>query len=81
MEAQVAIRVYKAKSQQKAAAAFQKDAQKLSLQGWEVVSQSWAAGQSGCLRLLFMGFIFALIIKPAGSLTVTYRKVTPGPTK
>jgi len=68
----VEIRIYRAKRPEEAARAFQEDAPRLYEQGYEIASQSWADGRSGCLRVLFFG-IFALIFKPMGTLTVSYR--------
>jgi hypothetical protein len=71
----VMIRTYKASSQEKAVKVFAKDAAQLGLQGYEPVSQSWADGRSGCLRVLLLGFVGALVFKPKGTLVVTYHKV------
>lgn len=69
----VEVVVYKARTQEDAAKEFQKDAVKRAGRGYEVVSQSWADGRSGCLRFLMLGGIGAMVIKPEGTLTVTYR--------
>jgi hypothetical protein len=71
---QVLIKVYKGKRQSDAAKEFQKEASTLAAQGYMPVSQSWAEGRSGCLRVIMLGFIGALIWKPAGTLTVTYSR-------
>lgn len=70
------IATYKAKDQQAAAKQFAKDAEKWASRGYEPVSQSWADGRSGCARVILLGFVGALVWKPAGTLTVTYR-LTP----
>jgi hypothetical protein len=82
MAKQIIVRTYKG-SQAGAAQAFQKDAQRLAAQGYYPVSQNWAQGSWGCgafivaalLCVILIGlivFIYLLIVKPAGTLTVTY---------
>ncbi len=76
------VKTYKG-SQQGAMAAFQADAAKMAAQGYVPTSQVWAPGSYGCgsfiLALLlcfvfigFLVFVYMLIVKPAGTLTVTY---------
>jgi uncharacterized membrane protein len=76
------IRLYVGKQQEDAAAAFQVEAARLAAQGYYPVGQSWAAGQWGCGAWLFalvlcifligiLVFIYMLIVKPDGTLTVT----------
>jgi hypothetical protein len=85
----VIVRTYKG-SQSGAAAAFQRDAQTLAAQGYHPVSQNWAQGSWGCgafvialiLFIVLIGiliFIYMLIVKPAGTLTVTYEYRAPAP--
>lgn len=69
----IIVRTYTGKRQSDAAEVFAKDAILAAADGYEPVSQSWAEGRSGCLRIIGLGFIGALVWKPAGSLTVTYR--------
>jgi hypothetical protein len=76
---QVIVRTYKAKRQADAARDFAKDAQKLAATGYFPVSQSWGEGNSGCRRVILLGFVGALVFKPAGTLTVTYRHEEPKP--
>lgn len=66
------VRTYKARDQQAAAKAYSDEANALAGDAWIPVSQSWAEGRSGCLRVIALGFIGALVIKPKGSLSVTY---------
>jgi hypothetical protein len=79
----VIVRTYKWSSQSGAAAAFQRDAAKLAKEGYFPTSQSWAQGSWGCgafivaliLAFVLIGiliFIYMLLVKPAGTLTVTY---------
>lgn len=86
--APILVRTYKAKNQNAAAAAFQADAQQLALRGYFPVSQSWAQGSWGCgafivavlLFLLLVGiliFVYMLLVKPDGTLTVTYQYRAP----
>jgi hypothetical protein len=83
----VIVRTYKG-SEGSAAAAFQRDAQSLAAQGYYPVSQNWAQGSWGCgafivaliLCVVLIGiliFIYMLIVKPAGTLTVTYEYRAP----
>jgi hypothetical protein len=62
---------------------FLKDAQRMEKKGYYPVSENWVAGSYGAgafiLALLlcflvvgFLIFIYMLIVKPAGKLTVTY---------
>lgn len=77
------IRTYRGKQQVDAVAAMRADAAALAQHGYFPTSQSWAQGQWGCgaflvallLCLLLVGiliFIYMLIVKPDGTLTVTY---------
>ena len=78
------VRTYRG-SQASAARSMQSDARQLAQQGYEPVSQSWAGGQWGCgafllaliLAIVLIGiliFLYLLIVKPDGTLTVTYAK-------
>lgn len=82
MPDKIVVRTYKG-TQEQAIAAFQDDAHKMAAQGYIPVSQTWAPGSWGCggfilallLCLIVIGFIaliYMLIVKPDGSLTVTY---------
>lgn len=75
-------------NQSQAFAAFQREAKSLAQQGYEPSSQSWAPGTWGCgaflvallLCFLLVGilvFIYMLVVKPAGTLTVTYTLQAP----
>jgi hypothetical protein len=79
----VIVRTYHG-TQGSATAAFRRDAEKLAQQGYVPMSQVWAPGSWGCgafaiallLCLLLIGFlifIYMLIVKPGGVLTVTYQ--------
>jgi hypothetical protein len=52
---------------------FRKDARRLAIEGWEVVSSTGLRARSGCLRLLLMG-PFAIMIPPRDRVIVTYWK-------
>lgn len=80
---QVLVRNYKARSQEQAAARFRADAEDLAVLGYRPTSQSWAPGSWGCgsflvallLAVIIIGilvFIYMLLVKPEGTLTVTY---------
>jgi hypothetical protein len=77
------IRAYRGGQQRDANGAFAREAEAFSALGYAVTSQSWAQGQWGCgawlfallLCVLLIGilvFLYMLIVKPAGTLTVTY---------
>lgn len=76
------IKTYKG-NQEQATAAFQKDVSEMETQGYYPISQTWVPGSYGCgafllaliLCFLVIGiliFIYMIIVKPAGTLTVTY---------
>ena len=78
----VITKVYRG-AQEAANAAFQADATKLAAQGYFPTSQSWAPGTYGCGAFLaalllcfvligFLVFVYLLIVKPDGALSVTY---------
>jgi len=79
---QVIIKTYRG-SQAQATAAFQTDSAKMSALGYYPTTQTWAPGSYGCgafllallLCFILIGilvFIYMLIVKPDGTLTVTY---------
>lgn len=82
------IRIYTG-DQQTTAVAFQGDAAGLAALGYAPISQSYAPGQHGtssyviAVLLIFVGGLglivlgYLLIVKPPGTLTVTYRKDAP----
>lgn len=82
--APIIVRTYRAKSQEAAASAFQADAAALAGKGYYPISQSWAQGSYGCgafvvallLAIVLIGlliFVYMLLVKPDGTLTVTYQ--------
>lgn len=87
---QVIIKTYKG-SQAQATAAFQADSADMAAKGYYPTSQTWAPGSYSCgafllallLCFVLIGivvFIYMLIVKPDGTLTVTYelRSVSGG---
>ncbi len=78
------VREYKGKQQKDANSRFSEEAQQFAALGYSVSSQSWAQGQWGCgawlvalicVLLVGLGLLilaYMLIVKPAGTLTVTY---------
>lgn len=79
---QVIVKTYRGREKQ-ATAAFRKDAAIMAAQGYFPTSQNYSAGSYGCgsfllaalLCFVLIGiivFIYMLIVKPAGVLTVTY---------
>ena len=83
------VRTYKGKQQADANKDFAKDAARLSREHYFPTTQSWAQGQWGCgawliavACILLIGFglliiAYMLIVKPAGTLTVTYEYRPP----
>lgn len=82
MARQTIVKTYKG-SQASATSAFSADASKMAARGYFPTSQAWAQGSWGCgsflvallLCVVFIGiivFIYMLLVKPAGTLTVTY---------
>ena len=76
------MKTYKG-TQTYAIALFQQDAAKLATKGYFPTSQTWAPGAYGCgsfliallLCVVLIGiliFVYMLIVKPDGTLTVTY---------
>jgi hypothetical protein len=76
------VRAYGGKQQADAIAAFKQEATILAERGYTPTSQSWAPGQWGCgaflialiLAIVLIGiliFLYLLIVKPEGTLTVT----------
>ena len=70
---EVVVLSYPGRTQADAAVAFQQDAQRMASHGYVPVSQSWAEGRPGVARVVAIG-VFSTAIRPAGYLTVTYRK-------
>ena len=81
----VIVQTYRGRSQKDAVKWFTRDAARLSAAGYVPVAQSWAQGSWGCgafavallLCLLLVGilvFIYMLVVKPNGTLTVTYSR-------
>jgi hypothetical protein len=77
------VRIYRGRQQADAITAFQADATELAKHGYTPTTQSWAQGQWGCgaflvalllciLLIGFLIFIYMLVVKPEGTLTVTY---------
>jgi hypothetical protein len=79
------VRTYTGGQQADANVKFQRDAAELAQRGYAPTTQSWAQGQWGCgaflvaalLVFIFVGilvFLYLLIVKPDGTLTVTYQR-------
>ena len=90
-EQQVIVRRYRG-NQAGATRKYQEDAFKMAAAGYFPTSQVWAPGEYGCgsfllallLCVILIGiliFIYMLIVKPDGTLTVTYefRGITASP--
>jgi ribosomal protein L40E len=85
------VKTYKG-SQVAAQKAFLREAEKLAQKGYVPVSEKWGQGSWGlgdfilalilCFVLIgFIIFIYMLIVKPAGTLTVTYQLKQESPAK
>jgi len=79
----VIVKTYSGKSLKVATAAYQADAARMAASGYAPTSQIWSPGEYGCgsfigallLCFLLVGifvFFYMLIVKPDGTLTVTY---------
>lgn len=79
---QIVIKTYKG-NQAEATKEFRKDSAIMANKGYYPTSQTWASGSYGCgsfiIALLlcfiligFIVFVYMLIVKPNGTLTVTY---------
>lgn len=69
----VVVESYPGRTQTDASSLFAERAQFMATRGYFPVSQSWGEGRPGVGRVLAIG-LFATAIKPAGFLTVIYRK-------
>jgi len=83
LHAKTIVRTYRGHQQSDVVKEFKRDAARLSEIGYIPTSQSWAAGQWGggawlaalLLCVILLGtliFIYMIIVKPEGTLTVTY---------
>ena len=85
------VRAYRGKQQADANKDFANDAARLSMESYFPTTQSWAQGQWGCgawliaaAFILLFGFglliiAYMIIVKPSGTLTVTYEYRPPAP--
>jgi hypothetical protein len=84
------LRVYRGNQQADAIAAFEQEASELSRLGYLPSTQNWAPGQWGrgaflvalllCIVIIgILVFLYMLIVKPEGTLTVTYARMTSPP--
>lgn len=78
------VKTYRGRERE-AMEAFRQDAERMAANGYHPVSQTYAQGTYGCASFIFalllcvilvgfIVFIYMLIVKPAGTLTVTYAK-------
>jgi len=83
---------YRAKSEDEAAMVFQADAPRMAGAGYDPVSQTWAPGQrsnAAIVAALFLSIwliglpilIYLIVVKPKGTLTVTYELRRPASTE
>ncbi|RYF40757.1 MAG: zinc ribbon domain-containing protein, partial [Cytophagaceae bacterium] len=84
MQQQTVVKTYQGRERD-AMEEFRRDAEKMAAQGFHPISQTYAPGTYGCLSFLaalalcfiligFVIFVYMIIVKPAGTLTVTYAK-------
>jgi hypothetical protein len=84
------VRTYSGHQQADANTKFVAEAERLGAAGYAPSTQSWAAGQYGCGSFLiavllmivlvgFLVFIYMLVVKPDGTLTVTYQRKAHAP--
>lgn len=84
----IIVSVYRGRSQEDAARLFQAHAVRLAAEGYYPIGQSWAPGSYGCgcflmallLAFVLVGlliFVYMLVVKPQGTLTVTYEYRAP----
>lgn len=82
------VRVYRGHDQASAVRVMQGEAELLAREGYVISSQSWAPGSYGCgaflvaliLFVVLIGilvFVYMLLVKPPGTLSVTY-SLQPG---
>jgi hypothetical protein len=87
VELPVIVRTYKG-SQAQAITSFQADSVIMAARGYFPTSQSWVPGEWGCgaflvallLCLIIIGvliFVYMLLVKPDGTLTVIYERRVP----
>lgn len=53
---------------------FQRDSERRSRDGWEIANSVTHNPRSGCMRIIMLGGIGALVFKPKPEITVTYSK-------
>lgn len=71
MRQETIIRIYRKPDE------YQRDAQRLSRDGWSVSNVTERRPRSGCLRVfLLLGFL-ALVFPPKPELVVTYTRMVP----
>jgi hypothetical protein len=77
----VIVRLYPGRTQTDAASLYAEEAIYLALHGYLPIAQSWATGEPGVGRVLALGMLGAVALRPKGALTVTYvhRSVTRDP--
>ena len=76
----VIVRLYPGRTQTDAATVYVDEAIYLAKNGYLPVAQSWAVGEPGVGRILALGTLGAVALRPKGALTVTclHRSVTAG---
>jgi hypothetical protein len=86
------VRTYHGKQQGDAVLAFETEAEAFAQYGYIPTSQSWASGQWGSsafilallLAIVLIGiliFLYLLVVKPEGTLTVVYARQAPTQTR
>jgi len=68
----VLVRVYPGGNQVEAAMSYADEAVRLARVGYLPVAQSWAVGEPGLGRVLALGTLGAVALRPQGAMIVTY---------
>ena len=71
-EEPVLVRVYPGGNQVEAAMTYADEAVRLARVGYLPVAQNWAVGEPGLGRVLALGTLGAVALRPQGAMTVTY---------
>jgi hypothetical protein len=73
LQAEIVVHTYTGPTPEVTAEAFEADARRLAASGLYPVSQSWASGRPGLMRILTMG-LYSLAARQPDTLTVTYER-------
>jgi hypothetical protein len=77
VEAPIVVRAYPGRTQADAAKLFELEARWASPRGYAPTAQSWGDGRPGIGRVLLIGSMASLALRPKGFLSVTYARGQP----